>query len=67
MARKYKKRCDYKNCIYIKVSDDEFEFPVYIADTVAELSEMCNVPKKTISSNIAKDYNGFHRISLEEE
>ena len=45
--------------IYMKVTDDEFELPVIIADSASELAAKTGVGRSTITSAIshAKRYN----------
>ena len=39
--------------VYMKVTRDEYELPIAIADTVGELARMTGASKETIFSNIS--------------
>lgn len=39
--------------IWMKVTKDEFELPIVVADTAGELAEKCGVKRKTILSWIS--------------
>lgn len=43
-----------KDYIYMMVSNDKYELPVYIAETAQELADMVGVPKGTIYSSVIK-------------
>lgn len=34
--------------IWMKISDDKYELPVAVADTVTELAQICGITKETI-------------------
>ena len=36
--------------VYMKITNDEYEFPVAVADSLAELARILKVPKNNISS-----------------
>ncbi len=40
------------------VTPDEYELPIYIAETVEELAEMYHVSTNTIYSSVCKDKSG---------
>ncbi|WP_405322214.1 hypothetical protein [Frisingicoccus sp.] len=41
-------------CVYMAISDDVYELPVAVADTIAELSQMIGVKRNAISSAMSK-------------
>lgn len=43
-----------KNYIYMMVSDDKYEIPIYIADSAQELAEKVGVKKGTIYSSVLR-------------
>ena len=46
--------------IWMKVSADEYEFPLQIADTQRELAKLCGVRRDTIASAVYRARkNGF--------
>ena len=42
-----------KNTIYMKITTDEYELPLAIADSIGELAKMLGVTKNHISSAIS--------------
>lgn len=50
--------------VYIKVTDDEYEFPVAIADTVAELARIVGTNEKTIRSAISHHKAGRRHFCI---
>ena len=43
---------------YIKVTNDEFELPLAIADSVEVLAKECNTTKKTIYTSVCRSKKG---------
>lgn len=61
-----------KKYLWIKVTDDELEYPVAIADSARELAKMLGVSTNSIYSAISKSRSRgnstqFHKIELDEE
>lgn len=57
--------------VYIKVSEDEFELPECIADTMTELAKLCNVNKGTIcrclkNAEIKKCNSKYKKVDIGE-
>lgn len=42
-----------QDVVYMAVSADKYELPIYVADTVKELSELTNIKRRTISKYIS--------------
>ena len=42
-----------KNYVYIKVTADKYELPIFVADSVKELSQMCGSSVNTILSTMS--------------
>lgn len=40
-------------CLYMLVTEDEYELPLVIADSLGELAEILEIPKNRISSAIS--------------
>ena len=61
-----------KKYIWMKVSNDEYEFPLCTADTVKKLADSLGCSAGTIRSEYSKWVNGkikncpFRRVELEE-
>lgn len=36
--------------VYMKVTNDKYEFPIAVADSLAELARILDIPKNNISS-----------------
>lgn len=47
-----------RTVFYMAVTPDEFELPIYIAETVEELAEMFGISKNNIYSSISKNKSG---------
>ena len=43
--------------LWLKVTRDEYELPVAVADTITELAEMCGVMRGTIASQMSRVNN----------
>lgn len=57
--------------IYMKVTADEYELPLFVAETVRELAEMTGTTENNIRSSISKRRNGranthFLKVQIEE-
>lgn len=56
--------------VYVYVTDDEYELPIYVCDTVKELSELTGYTESSIYSNITRwekgerEYVRFRRIYI---
>lgn len=61
-----------KRCLYIKVTKDKFELPVFIADTAKELAAYEGVTENTIYSCISHYEHGavktcrYRRVRIDE-
>ena len=53
--------------VYIMVTNDKFELPVAIADTVCELSRITGVDKRAIHSALSHVRSGKHKTSIYQE
>lgn len=58
--------------IWLKVTDDEYEFPLQIADTSTELAKKCNVSVNTVLSSLCRERKGvcwscYKCIEVEDE
>lgn len=58
--------------VYIEVTCDEYELPVKIADSLAELAEMCGANRRNIASAIAHYNSGinkgkYRRVEIEDD
>lgn len=60
-----------KNRVYYKVSEDEYELIVAIADTARELATLCGVDHKTVFKGVERYEKGlynspYRRIEINE-
>ena len=59
--------------VYMMVTRDKYELPVYVADTLEKLSEMANVRVNTIAAVISRYKHGktgsciYRKVELEED
>jgi len=54
----------YRNCLYLKVTNDKFELPVAVADSVIELSEMIGIHRRSLESIFCKIRKGKYGNSM---
>lgn len=47
--------------LYMKVTTDEFELPIYYADSVRELAKMCGVKSERILDSIRNKPNKYKK------
>lgn len=40
--------------LWLKVTNDKYELPIYVCDTAKELAELCGVKTNSLYSNIGK-------------
>lgn len=52
--------------LYVISTTDEYELPLFVADSVAELSKMSGVQPNTISQSICQKRPGYHKIPWED-
>ena len=48
-------------CVWMKVTQDEYELPLAIADTSVELAQICGTTANSIRSTVAKARKGIIR------
>lgn len=58
--------------LYLKVTDDQYELPVAVAETQGELARMCGVSKATITSSLSHQRHGrwqshYKEVKVEDE
>lgn len=53
--------------LYLITTHDEYEFPLFVADSIKELSEMSGVKPQTIAQSIAQGRKGYYRVNVENE
>lgn len=51
----------------MQVTKDKYEFPINIADSVAELAALTGVKKESISSMICHKRQGWKKVIVEDE
>ena len=62
-----------EDCVWMKVTDDKYEFPVIIADTAVELAEKVGKSVNTIYSSVSHTKNGrcnksiYRKVVIEED
>ena len=60
-----------KHICYMAVTNDQYELPIYVADTVAELAELLGIKKQTVSHHVSSSRIGrkykIVRVKLDEE
>lgn len=59
--------------LYVATTKDEYELPIAVADSPAELSEMTGVPLKTIRMLMSpvnqknRPHSGFYKVDVSNE
>lgn len=48
------------NAVYMKVTQDKYELPIFIADSVNELAEICGVKSRSIRSCMSHFKTGIN-------
>lgn len=68
-----KQKAEPKQYVYMLVSKDEYQLPMAMADSAAELAEMTGTPLNTVRSTICKEKQGklkrprFVRVEIDDE
>lgn len=52
--------------LYLYVTDDEYELPLVIAESIKELSMILGVHRNTVSRNLEMD-SRFKRVEVDDE
>lgn len=52
---------DRSRFVWMKVSDDEYELPVAVADSLAALARLCGVTEASIYSSMSKARHGIRK------
>lgn len=47
--------------IYMCVTQDKYELPVAVADSVTELAKLCGVPRNTIYGCLSRRFNSVYK------
>lgn len=59
--------------VYMKVTDDEYELPVAIANTMKELAQILGVKKDTISGYISRynrglaSHSAYRKVEIDDD
>lgn len=53
--------------LYMKVTNDEYELPVAVADTGRELADMVGTTRGVIFSAISKGYKTYQKVEVEDD
>lgn len=56
-----------KKVLYMRVTRDKYEFPVFICDSVKELSEKTGYPTYSIYTMLTRHRKGWERVEIELE
>ena len=52
---------DRSRFVWMKVSDDEYELPVAVADSLSALARLCGVTEASIYSSMSKARHGIRK------
>lgn len=53
--------------LYMRVTTDELELPIAVAESPKELADLCGTTKNCVLSSISHERAGWLRIEIEEE
>lgn len=60
--------------LYLKVTNDEYELPVAVADSLEELADMCGVKKESIIQMLSRvkhqkylKWSCYRKVEIEED
>lgn len=62
-----------KNKLYMKVTNDEYELPLAVADTMAELARMTGIKPESLYSIISRERHGkkhtysYREVDIDDE
>ena len=62
-----------KRTVYMKVTDDEYELPVAVANSVEELARILNVKPDTISGCISRynrglaNHSAYRKVEIDDD
>lgn len=56
-----------KKVLYMKVTNDKYELPLCVCDSVTELSHKTGYPKSSIHSMLTRHQKGWVRVEIEIE
>lgn len=53
--------------LYVVTTQDEYELPIAVGDSVQEVSKMTGIPPKTISTSISLGRPYYYKIDVSDE
>ena len=53
--------------IFLKVTHDEYELPIAVADSKKELAEILGLTRQTVLSYYSRKQRGFIKVNVEDE
>lgn len=53
--------------LYMQVTKDKYEIPIHVAESTAELAEMCGKSVDSVRSMISRGNKGWVKVEMEEE
>ena len=56
-----------QHAFYVACTDDEYELPIAVADTVTELADMVGVTRSSIYSMMSRKQGHYYKIDEQEE
>ena len=56
-----------KKYLYVITTKDEYELPMFVADTIRELSEMTGIKRKTLTHYFTLGRKGYYKILTDEK
>ncbi len=51
-----------KGVIYMVVTNDKYELPIYVADTVEEIAKLLGIKNNSVSTRICRNFGKHYKI-----
>ena len=55
-----------KKVLYMLVTKDEYELPLYVTDNAKELAKKCNLEYGSLKTMISKGKPGYRKVVIDE-
>ena len=56
-----------KTILYLQVTKDEYELPLYVTDNAKELAKKCNIQYGSLKTMISKGKPGYRKVVIDEK
>lgn len=56
-----------KKVLYMLVTKDEYELPLYVTDNAKELAKKCNIEYGSLKTMISKGKPGYRKVVIDDK